>query len=349
MSNLAIKRINVDIKLYHKQELTKQGIYCYFNEENIYNVKVLIIGPDDTPYKGGFYLFDFNYPKNYPINPPKVEFISMDRRVRIHPNLYTNGKICLSFLGTWAGPGWTSCLNITTILLSILSLFNDNPISNEPGYENETGNKSILYKNMVSYHNISVYTLGVLENIPSDFKTFKPIIQKLFAKNYNNYYNQLKEHKEITYYKTNIYGLSTIVKYIEVKERLIDYLDYINTLTSFYNMANIPNNNATNASSTDTDVTNASSTDTDVTNISESATEATTDISKATTDNFNDFALITPPIETTATKTPINKRKAPNQKAKDYDVGFEMLSENSNKIYTVIITTNGYKRWVLKK
>ena len=40
MSNLAIKRINVDMKLYHKQELTKQGIYCYFNEENIYNVKV---------------------------------------------------------------------------------------------------------------------------------------------------------------------------------------------------------------------------------------------------------------------------------------------------------------------
>jgi len=154
MLNLAIKRIKVDMKLYYKQELNKQGIYCHFNEDDIYNVKVMMIGPDDTPYQGGFYMFDLIYPKNYPINPPSVRFISMNRRVRIHPNLYANGKVCLSFLGTWSGPSWSSCLNINTILLSILSLFNDNPIINEPGYEKNIGDKSKNYKIITDYHNI---------------------------------------------------------------------------------------------------------------------------------------------------------------------------------------------------
>ena len=25
---------------------------------------------------------------------------------RLNPNLYENGKVCLSLLGTWSGPGW---------------------------------------------------------------------------------------------------------------------------------------------------------------------------------------------------------------------------------------------------
>ena len=50
MSNLATKRIRVDMKMYHKHQLNKQGIYCNFKEDNIYNVKVLMIGPKDTPY-----------------------------------------------------------------------------------------------------------------------------------------------------------------------------------------------------------------------------------------------------------------------------------------------------------
>lgn len=57
--------------------------------------------------------------------------------VFIDPNLYANGKVCLSILGTWQGPGWTQSQTLTSVLLSIQSLMNPLPYHNEPGYENE--------------------------------------------------------------------------------------------------------------------------------------------------------------------------------------------------------------------
>ena len=41
----------------------------------------------------------------YPFEPPKVLILTVDGRTRINPNLYANGKVCLSILGTWSGPG----------------------------------------------------------------------------------------------------------------------------------------------------------------------------------------------------------------------------------------------------
>ncbi|CAM9668779.1 unnamed protein product [Choristocarpus tenellus] len=73
----------------------------------------------------------------------------------MNPNLYANGKVCLSLLGTWQGPGWDpktstllqarkkKCLNAFTlpsVLVSIQSLiFVAEPYFNEPGYEATLG------------------------------------------------------------------------------------------------------------------------------------------------------------------------------------------------------------------
>ena len=142
---LAQKRISKDIINFQKSGLNKEGIYCHFDEENIENLKALIIGPKNTPYENGFYLFKINFPNDYPFSPPKVKFLTYESGVRFNPNLYTNGKVCLSILGTWSGPGWTTCLGLNTVLLSIQSLLNENPIQNEPGFENEVGTKSKNY------------------------------------------------------------------------------------------------------------------------------------------------------------------------------------------------------------
>ena len=69
--------------------------------------RALIIGPADTPYANGCFLFDIFLPAEYPNTPPKVQFLTTGGgRVRFNPNLYDNGKVCLSLLGTWAGPSW---------------------------------------------------------------------------------------------------------------------------------------------------------------------------------------------------------------------------------------------------
>ena len=57
MSKL-FKRIFKDIRDFKHGNLNESGIYCHFSEKNVRKVRILIIGPKDTPYEGGFYLFN---------------------------------------------------------------------------------------------------------------------------------------------------------------------------------------------------------------------------------------------------------------------------------------------------
>ena len=64
-------------------------------------LRAAIVGPADTPYADMLFLFDIYLPPTYPEVPPKVYFWSYGER--LNPNLYENGKVCLSLLGTWSG------------------------------------------------------------------------------------------------------------------------------------------------------------------------------------------------------------------------------------------------------
>ena len=78
-------------------------------------------------------MFEFNFPTNYPMSPPKLNYLTNDGSTRFHPNLYRNGKVCLSVLNTWRGEGWTSCQTIRSVLLILVTLFHNKPLLNEPG------------------------------------------------------------------------------------------------------------------------------------------------------------------------------------------------------------------------
>ncbi len=65
-------------------------------EEKVDCWTALIIGPEDTPYQRGFYIFSVEVDLAfYPHRPPKVKMLSQtsDGRTRMNPNLYTNGKV----------------------------------------------------------------------------------------------------------------------------------------------------------------------------------------------------------------------------------------------------------------
>jgi baculoviral IAP repeat-containing protein 6 len=65
-------------------------------------------------------------------------------RVRFNPNLYKSGKVCLSLLGTWSGPGWDpEHSSILQVLVSIQSLIlNSDPYFNEPGFQALVGTRA---------------------------------------------------------------------------------------------------------------------------------------------------------------------------------------------------------------
>ncbi|OEU08636.1 UBC-like protein, partial [Fragilariopsis cylindrus CCMP1102] len=124
---------------------TPEGsIFVRVPEDRFDLPRILITGPHDTPYANGLFYFDC-YLKDYPVVSPNVKFLTTGNgSVRFNPNLYNCGKVCLSLLGTWHGPGWIS--NSSTLLQVILSIQGlifgtDQPYYNEPGFENFKGQK----------------------------------------------------------------------------------------------------------------------------------------------------------------------------------------------------------------
>ena len=64
----------------------------------------MIIGPQDTPYANGCFEFDVFFPADYPNSPPIINLQTTGHNsVRFNPNLYVDGKVCLSILNTWQG------------------------------------------------------------------------------------------------------------------------------------------------------------------------------------------------------------------------------------------------------
>ncbi|KAI1767988.1 hypothetical protein GGR53DRAFT_54214 [Hypoxylon sp. FL1150] len=130
-----------------------EGIFIRHGSSRLDVMKVLIIGPKGTPYESGFFEFDLYCTPSYPNQPPVVRFRTTNQgKVRFNPNLYEDGTVCLSLLGTWAGEPWRpNQSTILQILVSIQSMiFCENPWYNEPGRENrESLSQSAKYNDAI--------------------------------------------------------------------------------------------------------------------------------------------------------------------------------------------------------
>jgi ubiquitin-conjugating enzyme E2 D/E len=85
--------------------------------DNIYIWDGMIVGPTDSPFTGGIFKLEIHFPSDYPFKPPKVVFLTKI----YHPNISSNGSICLDILKDQ----WSPALTISKVLLSICSLLTD--------------------------------------------------------------------------------------------------------------------------------------------------------------------------------------------------------------------------------
>jgi hypothetical protein len=118
-------------------------------------------GPEGTPYANGCFLFDIGM-NDYPKKAPSVKFLTTGQgRVRFNPNLYNCGKVCLSLLGTWSGPGWQA--NQSTLLQVLVSIQGlilvPDPFYNEPGFESGRGKPDMIKRSDNYNKNIRIHTL----------------------------------------------------------------------------------------------------------------------------------------------------------------------------------------------
>nr|CAB3267436.1 ubiquitin-conjugating enzyme E2-17 kDa [Phallusia mammillata] len=85
--------------------------------DDLFHWKASITGPDDSPFQGGVFFLKIEFPIDYPFKPLKVNFTTKI----YHPNINTNGNVCLDILLS----KWSPALTVSKVLLSIASLLTD--------------------------------------------------------------------------------------------------------------------------------------------------------------------------------------------------------------------------------
>jgi len=116
----AMQRLMSDLKEMHSNP--PEGVSAAPVNENLFLWSCSIIGPDESPWEGGIYSLRLQFPDSYPSKPPRVRFTCE----MWHPNVYSDGTLCLDIIQDQ----WSPVYTVSTILTSILSLLTDpNPAS----------------------------------------------------------------------------------------------------------------------------------------------------------------------------------------------------------------------------
>jgi len=126
---VAAAKIAKDLKLMKEDPV--EGIFCELvDDSSLFEWRIYIEGPGDSPYQGAIYQAKMEFPQDYPMSPPKLRFQSEFW----HPNVYPDGRVCISILHP---PGedalnpderpeerWLPTQTVSTIMLSVISMLN---------------------------------------------------------------------------------------------------------------------------------------------------------------------------------------------------------------------------------
>ncbi|CAG7896534.1 unnamed protein product [Brassica rapa] len=158
-----LKKVQADWKILEND--LPETIFVRACESRMDLLRAVIIGAEGTPYHDGLFFFDIQFPDSYPSAPPKVHYHSGG--LRINPNLYNCGKVCLSLLGTWTGNKREKWLpqesTMLQLLVSIQALIlNQKPYFNEPGYEPTKGTVSGEAHSKVYSENVFILSLKTM-------------------------------------------------------------------------------------------------------------------------------------------------------------------------------------------
>ncbi|CAJ0599510.1 unnamed protein product [Cylicocyclus nassatus] len=170
-------------------------VHAFANRLNV--LHVIIMGPSGTPFDSTPFYFIFKLGSDYPEKPPEVTYVAYSQE-QLNPNLYQNGKVCTSLLGTWSGQGvetWNPAKsNLLQVLLSIQALILvPEPYYNEAGYETrkqqtEMADRSKRYNETATINSLE-YMLKIYKDPPSDFKE---LVKELVEKEYTGLRNRVK-------------------------------------------------------------------------------------------------------------------------------------------------------------
>lgn len=216
IGNRKMTRLNYEFKQYQKDQesCNKDGIYLFKSSQVDDVYYGMITGPSDTPYHNGNILIEITFTDLYPFQPPNMKFTSFDSHVRIHPNLYANGYVCLSMINTWGENEYSPGLSLIKILRTIQSILTDNPIEGEPNHEQDKSANAMNYREMVRFDMLRLYVYRItmdhtLEQanqlIPYGVaQQVAPILRSRYLEHYSEYIEVLEKELKGQYNNQNL-------------------------------------------------------------------------------------------------------------------------------------------------
>ena len=226
ISALAIRRISIDVKRVMEQP-ADSGLFWIGDEVDLTHGWAIVCGCEGTPYHGGAFCFEVNFPDNYPFEPPKFNYLTNDGRTRFNPNLYKNGKVCLSLLNTWQGEQWSGVQSLMSILQSIqTAVMTEKPLMNVPAHpasHDPRHPEMPVYNNSIFHATLETAILGQLATPPAYLVPVLEPARAWFAKAKDALIKKARElAPELDGKVGNIpfYQMTTKYKFTELADRL---------------------------------------------------------------------------------------------------------------------------------
>lgn len=118
------------------------------DDENLYEWQVIVEGPAQTLYEGGYFQASLSFPKEFPSKPPVMTFTTPGFW---HPNVYKDGKVCISILHEAKEDAfnqqesidekWRPILSIEAVIISVMSMLS------EPNFQSPANiDASVMWK-----------------------------------------------------------------------------------------------------------------------------------------------------------------------------------------------------------
>ena len=154
----AIKKIKKEFKniignsIIYSLEYTV-GLY---NENNIFEWKITLIGPKDTSYSDGLFNLKMTFPKDYPQHPPEIQFLTPIYHLDVNPKKpkepKNSGMECLGHVSFTVTNWWKPETPMEELFLKLYSIFyfaSPSPYSFDLG--EEYMNNRTLYEKKIKY------------------------------------------------------------------------------------------------------------------------------------------------------------------------------------------------------
>ncbi|KAH7935984.1 ubiquitin-conjugating enzyme E2 Z [Rhipicephalus sanguineus] len=172
-------RINREIAEFNADP--PPGIFIAPEEHDITKINAIVMGPKGTPLEGGFFHFSVQYIDRYPLEPPKVRFMTTDAgRVQFNEHIDKSGNICLSTLNTF-GSTWSPAQSLSSLLLSIQSLLCD-----VHKFEDEAASECL--ESILQHETIRVAVCDTVEACLQDNSPFAQTLKDSVLKKFTDLY-----------------------------------------------------------------------------------------------------------------------------------------------------------------